>query len=353
VAYAKRRVRDGGRVRFTGVYVDPLGRERSVGTFDSKRLALHEARAAETAIETGAWIDPSKGRITFREYVEEHWWPSRHLELTTRAGYRSYLDRHFLPFFGELPIGAILPSTVQAWVTHAVASGLAPQTVVKYHVMLRGVFKRAVRDRVILHNPATETELPKVVPRKVRILAPEEFERLLVALPSRWLPMVLTDIETGLRWGELIALLPIDVDFLRRTITVQRTIVEIPRKINPTGERMVVKPYPKDNEPRTLRISSGLVETLSRQVAALGLEPDQLLFSSTGRARADLGFHVRVHDLRHAHASWALAGGADLKAVMDRMGHSQISTTQRYLHSLPDSDDKALAAFARIRDRMA
>lgn len=201
MAYAKRRVRDGGRVRFTGVYLDPIGRERSVGTFDSKRLALHEARAAETAIETGAWIDPSKGRITFREYVEEHWWPSRHLELTTRAGYRSYLDRHFLPFFGDLPMGAILPSTVQGWVTQAVASGLSPQTVVKYHVMLRGVFKRAVRDRVILHNPATETELPKVVPRKVRILAPEEFERLLAELPTRWLPLVLTDIETGLRWG--------------------------------------------------------------------------------------------------------------------------------------------------------
>jgi integrase len=111
--------------------------------------------------------------------------------------------------------------------------------------MLRGVFKRAVRDRVILHNPATETELPKVVPRKVRILAPEEFERLLAELPSRWLPMVLTDIETGLRWGELIALRPTDVDFLRRTVTVQRTIVEIPRKINPTGERMVVKPLPQ------------------------------------------------------------------------------------------------------------
>ena len=184
--------------------------------------------------------------------------------------------------------------------------------------------------------------------------------------------MVLTDIETGLRWGELIALRPTDIDFLRRTVTVQRTIVEVPRKINPTGERMVVKPYPKD-EPRTLRISRGLVETLSRQVAAFGLAPDQLMFSSTGRAdggpisrntfrtrvwlpaleRADLGFHVRVHDLRHAHASWALAGGADLKAVMDRMGHSQISTTQRYLHSLPDSDDKALAAFSRVRDRMA
>ena len=51
----------------------------------------------------------------------------------------------------------------------------------------------------------------------------------------------------------------------------------------PVRGRMVVKLYPKDDEPRTLRISSGLVETLSRQGAALQLAPEQLLFSSTGR----------------------------------------------------------------------
>ena len=60
-------------------------------------------------------------------------------------------------------------------------------------------------------------------------------------------------------------------------------------------------------------------------------------------------FPVRVHDLRHAHASWLLAGGADLKSVMERMGHAQIMTTQKYLHTLPDADDKALAAFQSVR----
>jgi site-specific recombinase XerD len=39
------------------------------------------------------------------------------------------------------------------------------------------------------------------------------------------------------------------------------------------------------------------------------------------------------------HASWLLAGGADLKVVMNRMGHAQLATTQRYLHTLPDADD--------------
>ena len=70
------------------------------------------------------------------------------------------------------------------------------------------------------------------------------------------------------------------------------------------------------------------------------------MLQPTSKAR-----HVRMHDLCHAHASWLLAGGADLKTVMDRMGHSQIQTTQKYLHSLPDAEDTAVAAFERTRRR--
>ncbi len=60
---------------------------------------------------------------------------------------------------------------------------------------------------------------------------------------------------------------------------------------------------------------------------------------------------VRFHDLRGAHASWLLAGGADLKAVMDRLGHRQIQITQQYLGRLPDADDRTLAAFEYVRRR--
>jgi integrase len=64
-----------------------------------------------------------------------------------------------------------------------------------------------------------------------------------------------------------------------------------------------------------------------------------------------IDFGVRVHDLRHPHASWLLAGGADLKGVMDRMGHAQIQTTQKYLHTLPDTDQKNLDALTRMTGR--
>ena len=56
-----------------------------------------------------------------------------------------------------------------------------------------------------------------------------------------------------------------------------------------------------------------------------------------------------MHDLRHAHASWLLAGGADLQVVKERLGHASIATTERYLHTLPDADDTALDALDRVR----
>jgi integrase len=68
-------------------------------------------------------------------------------------------------------------------------------------------------------------------------------------------------------------------------------------------------------------------------------------------ATAKLGIKVTVRDLRHAHASWLLAGGADLQVVKERLGHARISTTEKYLHTLPDADESAVDAFIAIRRR--
>jgi integrase len=69
-------------------------------------------------------------------------------------------------------------------------------------------------------------------------------------------------------------------------------------------------------------------------------------------AGSKLDVDIKMHGLRHAHASWLLAGGADLQVVKERLGHGSISTTEKYLHTLPDADDTAVDAFARIRDRL-
>lgn len=58
---------------------------------------------------------------------------------------------------------------------------------------------------------------------------------------------------------------------------------------------------------------------------------------------------VRVHDLRHASASWALEGGASPEAVRQRLGHLSLRATERYLHNLPGADRRALNAFLRIQ----
>ena len=60
---------------------------------------------------------------------------------------------------------------------------------------------------------------------------------------------------------------------------------------------------------------------------------------------------LRIHDLRHANASWLLAGGADLQVVKQRLGHGSLRTTEKYLHTLPDADETALDALSKMRNR--
>ena len=59
---------------------------------------------------------------------------------------------------------------------------------------------------------------------------------------------------------------------------------------------------------------------------------------------------VRVHDLRHAHASWLLAGGADLQVVKQRLGHGSLGTAEKNLHILPDVNETALDAPSKMRN---
>lgn len=74
--------------------------------------------------------------------------------------------------------------------------------------MLHSIFERAVRDQLIVANSCEHTDLPKVITRRSRTLTPAEYQTLITAIPARHRLLVETAIETGMRWGELIALRP-------------------------------------------------------------------------------------------------------------------------------------------------
>src|SRR3954465_3674211 len=241
MAWIKVRVTDDGDKRFVACYRDPEGRQRSAGTYSSRRAAERAAHREEAKVREGGWHDHSRGQVTFAEYVETVWLPSKHVETSTLAAYRSYLDKHFIPTFGRRPMGKILPSEIQRWVTTATANGLSPASVGKYHTMLHSVFDRALVDRVVTFNPCAHTELPKRVKKKARTLTPVEYDAILAALPAQHRLMVETSIDTGVRWGELIALKPRHLDLATGQLTVEETIVEVSIKNSPTGARMLTK----------------------------------------------------------------------------------------------------------------
>jgi integrase len=379
MAYAQQRMTSAGTSRWYAIYFTPDGRQRSGGGFSTKRDAERAAIKLEQQAAAGTVADASRGKLTFAAYVEKYYWPAaQHLEPTTLAAYRSNLDSNFLPYFGRMRMSKIVASTVQSWVNDVSMevedyegnrkSRLSARSVRKYHTFLHAIFERAIIDQVITINPCAHTVLPKFVKPPKKSITPEQFETLLSKIPEQYRVLVLVAIETGVRWGELAALRPVDVDLDTGEIHVRRVVLEVSKKITGADKVWTVRDYPKDNEHRTIRIGDQLCQDIREYMMASGTRGEDLLFAtSTGSpvsrnvfrtrvwlpavASSKIKQHVRFHDLRGAHASWLLAGGADLKAVMDRLGHKQIQTTQQYLGRLPDADERALKAFEAVRGR--
>ena len=219
--FERRVLDDDRRAASPAFYRDPTGRERSAGTFASKRGG-RASRRRRGGRARGRQLDrPGRARSRSGTTSSRRWWPSRHLEVSTRAGYRCYLDKHFLPFFGRCRWRTSCPRPCRPG-SPKLPVGPVGARVVKYHVMLHSVFKRAVRDRVILHNPCVRPSCPRSCSRSAHPHAGGVRRGCSPRSPSRYVALVLTDIETGLRWGELIALRPRHIDFLRRTHSPSR-----------------------------------------------------------------------------------------------------------------------------------
>jgi integrase len=101
----------------------------------------------------------------------------------------------------------IMPSHVREWVTELVAAGVSPVTISKLRTILSAVFTTALNDQVTFLHPCKGVKIPTVPVRPRTIITPEQFDLIYAALPTEDARLLVeVDIESGLRWGELIEL---------------------------------------------------------------------------------------------------------------------------------------------------
>jgi hypothetical protein len=114
-------------------------------------------------------------KLTFADFAERwlsEYLPGRGLKLTTTDGYRQTLNRHLLPYFGRYQLAELerRPELVDRFVTTKMGAGLAPKTVTNQLLVLQGMFKVAVRWRLMRRNPVLDAERPRVEQAEMNVL---------------------------------------------------------------------------------------------------------------------------------------------------------------------------------------
>jgi integrase len=282
--------------------------------------------------------------------------------------------------FGDRPAEEVATRDVNAMLAKLAATGVAPRTVNKARQLVCAVYGYACREATfgLARNPATAADRrPEPEPVRLDFYSPEEVEALAraVAAGSHRDPrrpavseqesvarsaedrqdaeIVRVAAYTGLRRGELVALRWHDVDFIRCKIVVQRSVSADVETTSTKSRRRREVPLPDQAAGALNRLSQRrhftspddyvFVNRLGRRLEASALR------RRVERARDAAGLRpMRFHDLRHTYGSLLVAGGVDLASVKAAMGHSRITTTERYLHArsaseLADRFTRALA----------
>ncbi len=268
-----------GVTRHQALYDDVKGHRRSAGTFATEKAADKAWQRAEARMAEGRMGNPSRGRQRFRTYVEDEWLPHHQMEARTRENYTYYLDRHILPWFGSMRMIEVMPADVREWITDLQNKKVSAHVIRRCMTILGAIFTTALSDVVHLH-PVRGIKPPPIAKKAPTIVTPEQFDKLYLALPSGTMKLLAeTDIESGLRWGELTELRPRDIDFGTGVLTVSRVVVELSPRFHPEGGRFLIKDYPKDQEHRRLKLSGQIIAKIEAHVEELGLGEDDLLFA--------------------------------------------------------------------------
>jgi integrase len=222
--------------------------------------------------------------------------------------------------------------------------------------------KAAKRFRYIVRSPVEEVAPPRVEHLEIVILSEDQVRQFLTwAAGRRYYALFVVAFGTGLRRGELFALHWEDIDFERCTLTVRKTLIRV------DGEFRRKEPKSKHSR-RTIKLPPFVMDALQthrQKMLAEGNIAAPVFCTKTGKylncstffnnafrplvRKLDLGKRFRFHDIRHTHASLLLARGESIKAVSQRLGHSDVGFTLRtYAHLLPDADDKLAASIQGV-----
>jgi integrase len=348
-----RRHNGGGyRIAFD-VGVNPDGTRRQY-----RRGGYRTKAEAQAALEKAMMRHRSGQRMDIDDLTVEQWlttWlASKHATTeSTRRHRQGHIDNYLVPHLGRIPLLQLRADHIDQMFTEIRAEGrLSPATMHRIHSTLRASLNGAMRQQMLQYNPALQIELESETRQPTSIWSPEDLTKFLQhAAGDGWYPAFHLCAMTGLRRGELAALRWDDV-------VLDDGLLRVPKAKTSAGVRTVALDQTTVGVLRAHRVrqgqqrlaygvqDSGYVFT---RVDATPVKPAMLLrefYRLTDAARLP---RIRLHDLRHTHASLGLAAGVPLKVMSDRLGHSTIVITANlYTHVLPAAQREAAETVAAL-----
>ncbi|GGF11310.1 site-specific integrase [Subtercola lobariae] len=336
--------------------------------FATKREAQQERAKVIDQIATGRYKGDQK--ITMAAYLPD--WLDRRvrdgMRPSTELMYRRYVLQDILPALGAVKLAELRKFHVDKFVQQLRADGRGATTMRRIHAVLSSALSSAERLDLVDFNAASKIELPSTSKSKTRIWEPDQVRAFLDAIAdSRLAPVFELAIFTGLRRGELAGLRWADVDFTKRELVVRQQRVQV-------GHTVLDGAIKTDSgQDRKVSLGSEAIGALvawqirqegERAEWAAAYQGAGHVFSyEDGRplrpAHISRTFdtlversglpHMRLHDLRHEHASLLLSGGVDIAVVSKRLGHSTIAvTSDLYSHLLADANRAAADAMESV-----
>lgn len=269
--------------------------------------------------------------------------------------------RHIIPDLGQFQLDKLTTGDIQGFYTdlkkngrllrtELYGEGLSDQTVRGIHTTLHAALDKAVEEKLIFRNPADSCKLPPAKSREMKVLTPEEIQRLLIqAKEDGCYELLLLELATGLRRGEILALHWDDLNFRTGALRVERQVHRVKGELvvsppkTKAGNRTVLLPAP------VLNVLQSYKQTVrSRWMFPSSVKEDAPMDPAAVRKRLQTVLdraeckRLRFHDLRHTFATHALASGVDAKTLSGILGHTKASfTLDTYTHTTGDMQKRA------------